>query len=207
VSLRRRPGVRTRSEPGTFEIRVAADRVRDDNGNRLTDIVVTFDVRFPEWRGWRRGSSSPARADRQITRSHVHRRSDGRARDGHERRLRWWRCRSELPRRRPARISKPFATRHFWLRLSPVTSPDRPSVVSGVGVAVTPPCRHPKCDPAHDMPRKPRNPTHSVNVSAVGGVCRRGDLNPHALNRAPGPQPGASANSATPTWLSGTPGR
>ena len=32
------------------------------------------------------------------------------------------------------------------------------------------------------------------------GSCRRGDLNPHARNRALGPQPSASANSATPTW-------
>jgi site-specific DNA recombinase len=43
------------------------------------------------------------------------------------------------------------------------------------------------------------------NVSE--SVVSEGGLEPPRPNRAPGPQPGASANSATPTWLSGSPGR
>ena len=31
-----------------FEILVDADKVHDEKGNRLTDIVVTFQIRFPE---------------------------------------------------------------------------------------------------------------------------------------------------------------
>jgi uncharacterized OsmC-like protein len=37
-----------RAEPEKFEILVDADKVRDEAGNRLTDIVVTFRIRFPE---------------------------------------------------------------------------------------------------------------------------------------------------------------
>ena len=37
-----------RAEPEKFEIVVEADKVRDKTGNRLTDIVVTFRIRFPE---------------------------------------------------------------------------------------------------------------------------------------------------------------
>ena len=37
-----------RAEPEKFEILVEADKVRDETGNRLTDIVVTFRIRFPE---------------------------------------------------------------------------------------------------------------------------------------------------------------
>ena len=36
-----------RAEPEKFEILVDADKVRDEAGNRLTDIVVTFRIRFP----------------------------------------------------------------------------------------------------------------------------------------------------------------
>jgi putative redox protein len=36
-----------RAEPGTFEVRVDADKVRDTSGNRLADIEVTFRIRFP----------------------------------------------------------------------------------------------------------------------------------------------------------------
>jgi putative redox protein len=37
-----------RAEPDAFEVTVDAEKVRDENGNHLTDIVVTFRVRFPE---------------------------------------------------------------------------------------------------------------------------------------------------------------
>lgn len=36
-----------RAEPDSFEVDVAATKVRDDDGNRLTDIEVTFRVSFP----------------------------------------------------------------------------------------------------------------------------------------------------------------
>jgi len=36
-----------RAEPGTFEIVIEAEKIRDEAGNRLTDIVVNFRVRFP----------------------------------------------------------------------------------------------------------------------------------------------------------------
>jgi len=36
-----------RAEPDGFHIRVDANKVRDGSGNRLTDIEVSFQVRFP----------------------------------------------------------------------------------------------------------------------------------------------------------------
>jgi putative redox protein len=40
-----------RADPLRFDIGVRADKVRDDDGNRLTNIVVTFDVEFPDGEG------------------------------------------------------------------------------------------------------------------------------------------------------------
>jgi len=37
-----------RAEPDTFDVDVTATKLRDDDGNRLTDIEVTFKVSFPE---------------------------------------------------------------------------------------------------------------------------------------------------------------
>ena len=37
-----------RAEPDSFDVRVDADKVRDAEGNHLSDIVVTFRVRFPD---------------------------------------------------------------------------------------------------------------------------------------------------------------
>ena len=37
-----------RAEPEAFEIAVDANKVRDEAGNHLADIVVTFRIRFPE---------------------------------------------------------------------------------------------------------------------------------------------------------------
>lgn len=42
---------RRRSEPDHFVGRAEARKVRDELGNRLVDIRVTFDVRFPEGDG------------------------------------------------------------------------------------------------------------------------------------------------------------
>jgi uncharacterized OsmC-like protein len=36
-----------RAEPDRFRVRVDADKVRDDGGNRLTGIEVTFQIAFP----------------------------------------------------------------------------------------------------------------------------------------------------------------
>lgn len=36
-----------RSEPDVFMVRVDAEKVRDDQGNRLADIEVTFQITFP----------------------------------------------------------------------------------------------------------------------------------------------------------------
>jgi len=36
-----------RAEPDAFEVRVGANKVRDAEGNRLTDIEVTFRIVFP----------------------------------------------------------------------------------------------------------------------------------------------------------------
>ena len=40
-----------RAEPERFVVRARADKVRDDDGNCLRDIRVTFDVRFPAGEG------------------------------------------------------------------------------------------------------------------------------------------------------------
>lgn len=37
-----------RAEPDAFEVRVDANKVRDDQGNRLTDVEVAFRIAFPE---------------------------------------------------------------------------------------------------------------------------------------------------------------
>jgi putative redox protein len=36
-----------RAEPDQFRVRVDASKVRDDGGNRLIDVGVTFQIRFP----------------------------------------------------------------------------------------------------------------------------------------------------------------
>jgi putative redox protein len=36
-----------RAEPDSFEVQVEANKIRDEEGNRLTDIEVTFRVAFP----------------------------------------------------------------------------------------------------------------------------------------------------------------
>ena len=37
-----------RSEPDSFEVGVGAEKIRDADGNHLTDLTVTFRLRFPE---------------------------------------------------------------------------------------------------------------------------------------------------------------
>jgi len=36
-----------RAEPESFEIEVGADKVRDDGGNRLTNVEITYRISFP----------------------------------------------------------------------------------------------------------------------------------------------------------------
>lgn len=40
-----------RSEPETFTVRVDGEKVRDEGGNHVTDIVLTFAVSFPDTPG------------------------------------------------------------------------------------------------------------------------------------------------------------
>ena len=44
---RRHPHLAT-GRATSFEVDIGADKVRDDDGNRLTDIAVTFRVTFPD---------------------------------------------------------------------------------------------------------------------------------------------------------------
>jgi putative redox protein len=37
-----------RAEPESFEVRSAGEKVRDDDGNHMADLQLTFTVRFPE---------------------------------------------------------------------------------------------------------------------------------------------------------------
>jgi putative redox protein len=37
-----------RAEPELFQVTVGAEKIRDSQGNRLTDIMVTFRVAFPD---------------------------------------------------------------------------------------------------------------------------------------------------------------
>lgn len=37
-----------RAEPERFELRMTAEKVRDEHGNHLTDLRLVFDVAFPE---------------------------------------------------------------------------------------------------------------------------------------------------------------
>ena len=61
-----------RAEPDSFNVSVDANKVRDDDGNRLTDIEVTFRIRFSRGAGRRPGAPPPARHRQEVTRSAVH---------------------------------------------------------------------------------------------------------------------------------------
>ena len=56
-----------RAEPDAFEVLVDAEKVRDDAGNRLTDIVVTFRIRFPDGE---RGDAARALLPDAVRKSH-----------------------------------------------------------------------------------------------------------------------------------------
>jgi putative redox protein len=56
-----------RAEPEAFEVAVDAEKVRDEAGNHLTDIVVTFRVRFP---GGEAGDKARSRLPDAVKKSH-----------------------------------------------------------------------------------------------------------------------------------------
>jgi uncharacterized OsmC-like protein len=56
-----------RVDPESFDVSVRADKIRDDLGNRLTNIRVTFDVTFPEGADGDRAKESLPRA---VAQSH-----------------------------------------------------------------------------------------------------------------------------------------
>jgi uncharacterized OsmC-like protein len=56
-----------RAEPDSFVVDVQADKIRDEGGNRLTDVVVTFRIAFPEGEG---GNAARAVLPDAVRRSH-----------------------------------------------------------------------------------------------------------------------------------------
>lgn len=56
-----------RVDPETFDVSIRADKIRDDLGNRLTDIRVRFDVTFPEGPD---GDNARERLPRAVAQSH-----------------------------------------------------------------------------------------------------------------------------------------
>jgi len=56
-----------RAEPEQFEVEVVAEKVKDEQGNHLRDIQVTFRVRFPEGEA---GDAARAVYPRMVQRSH-----------------------------------------------------------------------------------------------------------------------------------------
>jgi uncharacterized OsmC-like protein len=56
-----------RAEPDAFEVLVDAQKVRDEAGNHLTDIVVTFRIKFP---GGERGDVARALLPDAVRKSH-----------------------------------------------------------------------------------------------------------------------------------------
>jgi uncharacterized OsmC-like protein len=56
-----------RAEPDSFSVRAEADKVRDADGNRLTGIVVTFQIAFP---GGAKGDGARAILPDAVRKSH-----------------------------------------------------------------------------------------------------------------------------------------
>jgi putative redox protein len=56
-----------RAEPESFEVQVDGEKVRDEGGNRMEDLSVTFRVRFPEGEG---GDAARALLPEAVQRSH-----------------------------------------------------------------------------------------------------------------------------------------
>lgn len=56
-----------RAEPAEFRVETDANAVRDEGGNHLTDIAVTFKIAFPEGTG---GDKARAMLPEMVKRSH-----------------------------------------------------------------------------------------------------------------------------------------
>lgn len=56
-----------RAQPVRFDVRSEGDKVRDDNGNHLTGLHITFSVEFPDGDA---GDAARAVLDRAIQQSH-----------------------------------------------------------------------------------------------------------------------------------------
>ncbi len=56
-----------RAEADSFAVRVTADKIRDEHGNRLTDILVRLDVSFPDTDG---GAAARGILPSAVQRSH-----------------------------------------------------------------------------------------------------------------------------------------
>ena len=56
-----------RAQPLRFEVRSEGDKVRDDDGNHMTNLHITFSVEFPEGDA---GDAARAVLDRAIQQSH-----------------------------------------------------------------------------------------------------------------------------------------
>ena len=54
-----------RAEPTRFDVRMRGDKVRDEHGNRMTNLVLTFDVEFPDDEAGRAAYDVLPRAVRQ----------------------------------------------------------------------------------------------------------------------------------------------
>jgi uncharacterized OsmC-like protein len=56
-----------RAEPSSFRVTVTGDKIREDDGNRMTNVAVTFDVTFPDGDD---GDAARAMLPRAVTKSH-----------------------------------------------------------------------------------------------------------------------------------------
>jgi putative redox protein len=56
-----------RSQPDSFDVTASADKIRDEQGNRLADIEVTFVLRFPDDEA---GDTARAVLPEAVQRSH-----------------------------------------------------------------------------------------------------------------------------------------
>ena len=56
-----------RSEPEHFAVSMSAEKVRDEDGNHLTDLTLTFDIRFPDGEP---GDAARAVLPEAVRRSH-----------------------------------------------------------------------------------------------------------------------------------------
>lgn len=56
-----------RAEPESFVVAVAGEKVRDEGGNRMEDLTVTFRLRFPDGAG---GDAARALLPDAVQRSH-----------------------------------------------------------------------------------------------------------------------------------------